>query len=307
MMYAPTDVARYAITLMVGIDQMLSRTHFAIALVMAVLFGAGWVFGKTATAHFPPVFVAALRFGFAGVILVSIHGWPKIRLGRLMVASACAVAVPYSLTYVGLSQLDVSMTVLLVQLEAPILIILSALLLKEKPDSATVIGVLLAVVGVVFVVGPPSVEGHYNGASIVLVSLFVWAIGQILIRQIGLEDGGLKLLGALATLAAPLLLFLSFMFETGQSSSVMTAPPLAWVQIGYLAIAMTVLGQGAWYYLVARHPLHIVAPFLLLVPVFSVVGGVVFLGEALPLGTLIGGLIIIGGVGVSMLPKENQI
>lgn len=119
----------------------MSRSHLALALFMSLVFGAGWVLGKTATAHFSPILVAMFRFGFAGVVLVTLFGWPKIALCQLWVASACALAVPYSFSYIGLSQLDVSVTVLLVQMEAPILLALSASLLREIPSRAGIVGI----------------------------------------------------------------------------------------------------------------------------------------------------------------------
>ncbi len=105
----------------------MRRSHLALALLMSLVFGAGWVFGKTATSHFPPILVAMFRFGFAGILLVAIFGRPKVSIWKLWVASACALGISYSISYIGLSQLDVSITVLLVQMEAPILITLSAI------------------------------------------------------------------------------------------------------------------------------------------------------------------------------------
>lgn len=279
----------------------MPRTHLVLALVMSLVFGAGWVLGKTATSHFSPILVAMFRFGFAGLILVLIFGWPKVALWKLWIASACALGIPYSFSYIGLSQLDVSITVLLVQLEAPILIILSAILLTEIPSRAAVLGIILAVVGVTLVVGAPAAESRYFAMSMVMVSMFIWAIGQIQVRQFGLDDGGLKLLGALCVLATPLLLVLSLAFEDGQIAEIQKASPVIWMQVAYLGLGMTVVGQGIWFYLVARHPLHDVAPFLLLVPVFSIVAGVAFLGESLSVMIIAGGVLIIAGVAVATL------
>lgn len=279
----------------------MSRPHLALALIMSLVFGAGWVLGKTATSHFSPILVAMFRFGFAGIVLVLIFGWPKVKLWKLWIASACALGIPYSFSYIGLSQLDVSITVLLVQLEAPILIALSAILLREIPSRLAIAGIVHAVVGVILVVGAPAAESQYFAILMVMVSMFIWAIGQIQVRRFGLGDGGLKLLGALCVLAAPLLMVLSLIFENGQFAAIYQASPTVWMQVAYLGIGMTVVGQGIWFYLVARHPLHDVAPFLLLVPVFSIAAGVAFLGETLSAMTIAGGVLIILGVAVATL------
>ena len=59
---------------------------------------------------------------------------------------------------------------------------------------------------------------------------------------------------------------------------------------------MTVLGMGIWYRLIGSHPVARIAPFLLLVPIISVIGGVIFLGEALHLLEAAGGTAIVAGV-----------
>ena len=279
----------------------MPRSHILLALAMSVVFGMGWVFGKTATAHFSPILVAMFRFGLAGILLVAAFGWPKVTWPKLWFASSCALGIPYSFSYIGLSQLDVSITVLLVQLEAPILIVLSAVFLRETPSFAAMAGIALAVAGVLFVVGTPAVQDHYFAVTMVVVSMFVWAVGQIQVRRFGLEDGSLKLLGALSLLAAPQLLVLSLIFESGQGAALRQASAMVWVQVIYLGIGMTIIGQGIWFYLVARHPLHSVAPFLLLVPVFSIAAGVAFLQETLSSMTVAGGILIIAGVAVATL------
>ena len=129
--------------------------------------------------------------------------------------------------------------------------------------------------------------------------MIVWAIGQIQVRRPGLEKGGLKLLGALSTLAVPQLFLLSVIFEKGHIAMIAGASMTAWLQVGYLGFVMTVLGIGTWYYLVARYPLHLVAPFLLLVPVFSVAGGAIFLGENPAMSTIAGGILIMTGVAIA--------
>lgn len=283
----------------------MSPLHVCLALCMSAIFGAGWVFGKAATDHFPPMLTAAFRFGIAGLVLVPLLGWPRAPVFQILVVALCALAIPYSLSYLGLAMLDVSTTVLLVQLEAPLLIVLSAIFLGERPSGRAIVGVCLAVLGILFVVGAPNVRGSHIAVLVVLVSMLVWAAGQLQIRRFNLSQGGLRLLGASCAMAAPLLVAFSLIFEGQHIIYITSASALEWVQVGYLGLGMTVLGQGIWFHLVARHPLNAVAPFLLLVPVFSIIGAVVFLGETPETGSLIGGCVILAGVALATL-KAGQ-
>ena len=67
---------------------------------------------------------------------------------------------------------------------------------------------------------------------------------------------------------------------------------------------MTALGYGIWYTLVRRNPVGRVAPFLLLLPLFSVLGGVVFLGESLSLPVIVGGAIVLSGVALILTGRS---
>ena len=56
-----------------------------------------------------------------------------------------------------------------------------------------------------------------------------------------------------------------------------------------------------WNSLLLRNEVGRVAPYLLLLPVFSVLGGIVFLGEALDTGRMIGGAVVLAGVALITL------
>ena len=61
---------------------------------------------------------------------------------------------------------------------------------------------------------------------------------------------------------------------------------------------MTCFGYFLWNTLIRRHDVGLIAPFLLLLPVFSVIGGVIFLGEDLTFQKFYGGSVILFGVAV---------
>jgi len=59
---------------------------------------------------------------------------------------------------------------------------------------------------------------------------------------------------------------------------------------------MTAAGYALWYRLVGLYRLNQIVPFLLLVPVTSIAGGIVVLGERLTLPVAIGGVIVLAAV-----------
>lgn len=77
-----------------------------------------------------------------------------------------------------------------------------------------------------------------------------------------------------------------------------TATWVVWAVVVYLGVIMTAVGYAMWYHLLGQYPVYQVAPFLLLLPVTTVLGGVLLLDEALTARLLIGGGLAIGGVAV---------
>ena len=79
-----------------------------------------------------------------------------------------------------------------------------------------------------------------------------------------------------------------------------------WLSVLYLGLIMTALGYYFWYTLIRSYTIEKIAPFLLLLPVFSLIGGVLFLGEVISGSKMLGGLIVILGVAFVSLEKKPR-
>jgi O-acetylserine/cysteine efflux transporter len=66
---------------------------------------------------------------------------------------------------------------------------------------------------------------------------------------------------------------------------------------------MTALAYALWYRLLGHYTVNQVMPFLLLLPVTSVIGGIFFLGESLTTKITLGGSLAI--VGVAMITIQR--
>jgi O-acetylserine/cysteine efflux transporter len=73
-----------------------------------------------------------------------------------------------------------------------------------------------------------------------------------------------------------------------------------------MGIVMTALGYGIWYHLLKKYDINQVVPFLLLLPVTSILGAVLFLGERPSIRILIGGMIVITGVAVIVMLGQSK-
>jgi O-acetylserine/cysteine efflux transporter len=66
---------------------------------------------------------------------------------------------------------------------------------------------------------------------------------------------------------------------------------------------MTALAYAIWYRLLGHYSVNQVMPFLLLLPVTSVFGGIAFLGESLTVKIAAGGCLAIAGVGLITIQR----
>lgn len=280
----------------------LTPIDVAMGVGVALTWGLGIVFAKAAIAHFPPILLMGLRFTVTALALVWFVKMPRGQLAALFWIALISAALQYSLTYSGLKGLDAGVAALVVQLEVPFLVLVGAVFLGEKPGWRKWAGILLAFFGVYQIAGEPRISAALGSVLLVIGGAFVWAVGQAMIRR--LEDiDGLTVAAWVAVMAAPQLFVVSLAVEDGPWQAIRSAGWVVWATVLYLGLVMTALGYGFWYTLIRRNPVSQVAPFLLLLPVFAVLGGVVFLGEVLNAGTLLGGAIVIAGVAVILTDK----
>lgn len=277
----------------------------ALGLGVAFVWGLGLVFAKAAISHFPPILLMAFRFTVTAAALVWFVKPAINQMRTLFLISFISATLQYSLTFSGLAGLDASATALIIQLEIPFLVIIGALFLKETPGWRRWIGILIAFFGVYQITGEPDIGNALGSVMLVIGGGLAWAIGQAMVRKLK-DIQGLTVTAWVAVLAFPQLFIMSAIFETGQVHAVKTAGWVVWGAVAYLGLIMTALGYYMWYTLIRRTPVSEAAPYLLTLPLFSILGGSFFLGETISEQTLIGGVIIVMGVALIILTPNTK-
>ena len=276
-----------------------------IAITVPVVWGAGLVVAKPVLNDFPPILLMALRFLTAACALIWFVPIPKAHIKTLFWVALVGATMQYGFTFNGLRHLDAGTTALIVQAEVPFLVLVAAIVLKERIGIRKVIGMCIAFAGIYLVSGQPQLRGSAVAIAMVLIGSFFWALGQIMIRRLG-DVGGLTITTWLAVMATPQLFIASLLFESGQISVITQAGISTWAAVLYLGLVMTVVGYTCWYHVLGRYPASQVGPFLLLIPITSVIGGAVFLGEQLNSFTLLGGAIVMAGVAMLVIETETD-
>jgi O-acetylserine/cysteine efflux transporter len=282
----------------------LSPIEILMAIAVPLAWGSGLVVAKNAITDFPPILLMAFRFLITASLLVWFVRPPFSQMRQLFVIAIIAAAIQYSLTFTGLKGLEVGFAALLVQLEVPILVILGVLLLGEKPGGRKWVGIAIAFGGVALLIGRVEFGGAWTSVALVLGGAATWGLGQIYVRKLQNIDG-LTTTAWVAVFATPQLFLMSFLFEDNHVEAITTAPWDVWAAAFYLGIVMTCFGYFLWYSLIRKHDVGTVAPFLLLLPVFSVLLGALFLGEVITWDKITGGAITILGVAFVSIERRH--
>jgi len=265
---------------------------------VAVIWGGGFLFAKLAINHFPPILLMAFRFGLTALVLVWFVPRPKYKtLRKIFLVALVSAAVQYSLTFTGLKGLDASTAIIIVQLEVPFGVLCAVIFLKDRLELKHVLGIGLAFAGVTLIAGEPTLQKDLLSVALVAAGAATWAVGQVMVKTLD-RTGGFTLIAWVAVFATPQLVFSSLLFEKDQLAAIQNASTLVWSAVAYLALIMTALGYGIWYHLLGKYSVNQVMPFLLLLPVVTVMGGVALLGEDLTLRIIVGGAMAIIGVAI---------
>ena len=267
------------------------------AISVTIIWGMGFVIAKAAMEHFSPILLMALRFTLTALCMIWFFRPDPKLFNKLFWIAFVSAAIQYSLTYTGVSGIDASTAALLIQLEVPFAILLAAVVLGDKLSIRQGVGVSLAFCGAILIVGEPKLANNMRYVLMVIGGGFAWSLGQIMIKMMRVS-GGFSLISSVAVFAAPQLFIASYLLEDNQIDQIITASPAAWAAVVYLGLVMTALGYAMWYRLLGLYDVNMVMPFLLLLPVASVVGGYLFLDEILTTKIAIGGLLALAGVAI---------
>ena len=278
-----------------------------LATLVPIFLGFGFVIAKPAMEYLPPFLLMGLRFTFAASILIWWFPIPKGFIKKIFFASLIANTLQYSITYTGLSLIDASAAVLLVQTEVPFGVLFAFFMLKEKPTLRSLIGISVAFIGVYILTGSPNLDGKFIGVSLVIIGSAVWALGQVLVKPLSKEISPLALVAWLGLFSGPILITLSAIFDGNPINYFKTATFEAWMIAIYLGFIMQPITYGCFYYVLKRNPLYKVLPIVTMgIPPTGLLAAIFLLGEEPTKELFIGGVVIIIGVILIVFTKPEK-
>ncbi|MTI80375.1 MAG: DMT family transporter [Firmicutes bacterium] len=287
-----------------------------ILLIIATLFwGGNFVVGRSLVQTLPPFHLSTMRLGI-GFILFLPFAWKEFKASKdilmenwkpLVIFAITGIAGFNSLLYVAL-QTTTSINASLVNATAPLLIVvLSAVFLKERLIKLQYLGVLISFFGVLWVTSQGQLGALLNlkfnkGDLFVILAVLMWAIYSMSMKRWG---GPLPRKATfLTTLLLGLIVLMPFLYREMVTTSFdySQISISMWMRILFIAIFPSLVSFVCWNEGVIAIGPSRASNYLYLVVLFSGVFAV-FIGEIYTLVQLIGGVLIISGVLIVSNPR----
>lgn len=283
-------------------------TYIKLLATMA-FWGGTFVAGRMLAGVVPPFHAAFLRFAMASIILVCVLHRAEGRLpalGRRQLGSVVLLGLTGVLGYniaffTGLQTVSASRAGLIIALNPVGIALLSALFGGEPLRLVRILGVIISVAGAMLVISHGNLAlltgGVGAGELTLLGCVLSWSLYSVIGRR---AMRGLSPLAAVTYSALAGTLFLAPMaIAQGVLTSIPGYGPLAWANLGYLAVLGTVLGF-LWYYQAIKELGAVRSGvFINFVPIFAMLFGLLLLDEPLTSTLLQGGALVITGAWIT--------
>ena len=268
-------------------------------VALAAMWGASYLFMRYAVPHVGPVLLIEMRVLIAGLALAAFLyatggavGWRE-HWRALLFVGAIGLALPFLLIAQALTVIDASTAAILNALSPLFASIVAAAWIRDPITPAKAGGIALCLVGTAVLVGwtPAPMTGRELLAasmSVAATALYGYTIVFTKVKLKQASPMGIAT-GTLLMAAAAMLPF------TPVTRDLSAVPPLAWLAVLGLAIISTTVAFILYYRLIADVGPVKAITVTLLVPIFGMVWGVIFLGEPVTAGRIAGCAIILAG------------
>ncbi len=286
----------------------MKTKDLVIALLVVIIWGANFTVIRLGLNGVPPLLLVSLRFFLAAFPAILFVKRPEIQLSHLlMYGFSVGIGQFVCLFYAIHIGMPAGVASVVLQAQAFFTMLFAVVLLGESVSFRQLAGLVLAAAGLYLVTGGPlnSTTIPLGALLLTLVGAAFWGMSNIVVRKATLAAAAqgkkIDMLGLVvwSSLVPPVPLLLCSLLLDSPAKVVQTLThlhALSLFSIAYLAFGATLLGYGAWSYLLAKYPANRVAPLSLLVPVFGLITAQIVLAEHLVFIQWAGCLLVVLGL-----------
>jgi len=286
----------------------MARKDVLLAMLVVVAWGLNFVVIKVGLHAMPPLMLAGLRFLLVAFPALLFVARPKVPM-RLLLGYGLTISFgQFAFLFCAIKfGMPAGLASLVLQAQAFFTIILGAGIFGERLQVKQLVGIALAVVGVLVLIEASLTGQHIPllGFMLTLAGAFSWACGNIFNKKIMQHSSrpavmSLVVWSALIPIVPFMVCSLIFDGPALMLKSVVAIDTTTLLSLVYLAFIATILGYGIWGTLLGRYETWRVAPLSLLVPVVGMASAALLLDEKLSAMQLAGAVLVMAGLYINV-------
>ncbi len=299
---------------------MKNKNNLAyILLVLTTLFWSGnFIVGKAAsTFEIPPFSLNFYRWLFAGLILLpftlrEIFKKKKYifdNLGFFVILGITSITIFNSTVYYSLYYMQVISGVLMISTIPVWIMFISSILGIEKTNKFQIFGVILSLLGVLFIITKSDLDVIKNlafnrGDLIMATGMFAWALYSALLKKKTYEISQITLL-EVVIISGLVFLIPIYILEMNFGNQIIIGKPFI-LTLSYVVIFPGLASFFFWIKGIAIIGANRAGVFLHLMPVFGSIMAIILFDEKFMIYHLLGAIFIIAGITLSNKKIKNN-
>jgi O-acetylserine/cysteine efflux transporter len=280
----------------------MSLRDAMIGTAVAIAWGLNFVAIGAGLEDLPPLLFVALRFLLAALPVLPFVGRPGVGLRPVVALGLLAGVGQFGFLFLGVAAgMPSGLSSVVVQAQLPFTVLLAVVLLGERPRAPQVVGLAVAICGLVVIALHRGDEVPIEAVALVVAGGASWAGANVLARSLrGARPFALLVHSSLVSGGCMLALSLAVEGPGRDLDALGGMGPRAALSLAYIVVVATLAGYGAWYWLLGRYPSSTVSGFPLLAPVAGLSSTWLLLGEEVSVWQLAGSVLVVGGVGLAI-------
>jgi len=285
----------------------LSSRDLVLVLGICLVWGFNFVAGAKGMEAFTPMQFVALRFACVLVLTLPFLRRPEPGQWRQLAGAGLFLgALHFTFLQWALKlSSDVTSITILQNMSIPFAVLLAMLFLGERAGWRTLAATGVAFTGVLVIGLDPLVLSQSKALVVVLCSALFQALGSVLMRGLrGVSTFNFQCWSAVFSL--PVLVGAMALFDPQSLTTLGPVGPWHWAALGYSIFMASLVGHGLFFILVQRTPLPTLMPYLLTMPVFGTIFGILVWGDRPGWRLLAGGVMVLAGILVITLRGRRK-
>ena len=288
-------------------------------LVLTTLFWSGnFIVGKAAsTFEIPPFSLNFYRWLFAGLILIPFtfkeilkkRNYILDNIGFFILLGITSITIFNSAVYYSLYYMQVISGVLMISTIPVWIMFISSILGIEKTNKFQIIGVILSLLGVLFIITKSDLEVIKNlafnrGDLIMAIGMFSWALYSALLKKKKYEISQITLL-EVVIISGLIFLIPIYILEMNIGNQIELGKPFI-LTLSYVVIFPGLAAFFFWIKGIGIIGANRAGVFLHLMPVFGSIMAIILFDEKFMIYHFLGAIFIIAGITLSNKKINNN-